>query len=186
MRPLLSLVLASVAGCGGAEMRVKDGPPAYEYLVDFEGKPSNADLGHVRLKPEVCQGLSTAPVGKPLEPDDFIAFLKAQNVEPRVTRARVDLVFVDVASAGTEEPVRFRIASTTSAGAAGRELHTALLQRGPGTWGLHRSNLAVLAPPAHPDDAVVVASKLRLPCWGVLMIAGQDDTYVVPGGYTEL
>ena len=150
------------------------------------GKPSNAALGHVRLKPDVCRDIPHEPIGKPLEADDFVAFLKTQNVEPRVTRARADLVFVDVSNAGTEGPLRFRIASTTSTAAAGHELHAALLQRGPGTWGLHRSNLAVLAPPASADDAVVLAAKLHLACWGVLMIAGDDDTFVVPGGYTEL
>jgi len=180
------LVVSSALGCGAAELRVQGSPPAYEYLVDFDGKPANAELGHVRLKPEVCKGIPLEPAGRPLEVDDFVAFLRTQSLEPKVTRARGDLVFVDVANAGTETPVRFRIASTTTAGAAGRELHTALLQRGPGTWGLHRSNLAVLAPPGSPDDVVVLASKLHLACWGVLMIAGEDDTFVVPGGYTEL
>jgi len=184
--PLALLVLVLVAACGSAEMRVQGAPTTSEYLVDFEGKPTNASLGHMRLKPEVCRDIPHEPAGKPLEPEDFIAFLKSQNIEARVTRARGDLVFVDITSAGTEEPVRFRIASTTSAGAAGHELHTALLQRGPGTWGLHRSNLAVLAPQASADDAVYLAAKLRLACWGVLMIAGDDDTFVVPGGYTEL
>ena len=37
-----------------------------------------------------------------------------------------------------------------------------------------------------PDDAVVLAGKLHLACWGTLMIAGHDDSYVIPGGYTEL
>jgi hypothetical protein len=172
-------------GCGGEQLRV-DGANASEYLVDFDGKPTGADLGHIRLKPELCKDFPLAPPGKPLDPDDFIAFLKSQNADPKVTRARGDLVFVDVASAGTNVPVRFRIASTSTAGSAGHELHTALLQRGPGTWGVQRSNLAVLAPPGPPDEMIALAAKLHLPCWGVLMIAGNDDTYVVPGGYTEL
>src|SRR5438552_551310 len=113
-------------------MHVQGAPSASEYLVDFEGKPANASLGHMRLKPEVCRDIPHEPAGRPLEAEDFVAFLKSQNIEPRVIRARADLVFVDVANAGTEEPLRFRIASTTSAGAAGHELHTALLQRGPG------------------------------------------------------
>jgi hypothetical protein len=30
------------------------------------------------------------------------------------------------------------------------------------------------------------ALKTRLACWGVLTVAGRDDDFVVPGGYTEL
>ena len=52
--------------------------------------------------------------------------------------------------------------------------------------GLHRSNLAVLAPTASPDDAVVLAEEAASRVLGTLAIAGHDDNYVIPGGYTEL
>ena len=161
-------------------------PSASHYLENFDGKPSGVDLGEVRFRPEVCRGIDVSPVGRPLEADDFVSFLKSQGLDTRVMRARHDLVLVDVINAGTPVPVRFRVAVLGSTGAAGHELHTALLQKGQGTWGIQRSNLAVLAPTASANDAVVMAGKLRLACWGVFMIAGSDDTFVVPGGYTEL
>ena len=187
----LVLALSSVAavaafGCGSSELHIAGAPPASQYLQDFDGEPSGADLGAVRLKPEVCRGADLTPIARPLDADDFIAFVRSQGLETRVVRARHDLVFVDVLNAGTSAPVRFRVAILGSPGAAGHELHTALLQQGRGTWGLRRGNLAVLAPTGSPDDAVVMASKLRLVCWGVFMIAGHDDTFVVPGGYSEL
>lgn len=181
-----ALVSVAALGCGSSDLHIAGAPPASQYLQTFDGEPSGLDLGEVRLRPDVCKGIDVTPVGRPLDADDFIAFVKSQGLETRVVRARHDLVFVDMLNAGTAGPIRFRVAILGSAGAAGHELHTALLQQGRGTWGLHRSNLAVLAPGGSPDDAVVMASKLRLACWGVFMIAGHDDTFVVPGGYTEL
>lgn len=176
----------SMVACGTSDLHIPGAPPSSSFLQSFDGKPASASLGEVRLRPEVCQGMDVRPPGRPLDADDFVSFLKSQGLETRITRARHDLVLVDVLNAGTPAPVRFRVAVLDTPGAAGNELHTALLQRGRGTWGLHRSNLAVLAPPAPADDVVVMAAKFRLACWGVLMIAGHDDTFVVPGGYTEL
>lgn len=183
---LFVVVGTAMIGCGSSALHIEGAPPASNYLQTMDGKPSGFTLGKVRFRPEVCSGLSLHPVGRPLDADDFIAFLHAQGLKTREIRARHDLVFVDILDAGTAAPVRFRVAVLSSPGAAGNELHTALLQQGRGTWGLHRGNLAVLAPRGSPEDAIVMASKLRLACWGVFMIAGYDDTYVVPGGYTEL
>ena len=187
-RDFAVLALSSIAasGCGSSALHIAGARAASEYLESFDGEPSGVKLGAVRLRPEVCRGIDLRPAGRPLDADDFIAFTKTQGLETRVVRARHHLVFVDVLNAGTAAPVRFRVAVLGSPGAAGNELHTALLQQGQGTWGLHRSNLAVLAPTASDEDAVVMAGKLRLACWGAFMIAGHDDTYVVPGGYTEL
>lgn len=173
-------------GCGTTAMHVEGAPPPSDFVQSFDGEGSRANLGSVRLRPDVCKGIDTKPAGRALDESAFLEFVKTQNLETRVVRARSDLVFVDVLNAGTTEPVRFRVAILGTPGAAGHELHTALLQHGEGTWGLHRSNLAVLAPTASPDDAVVLAGKLHLACWGTLMIAGHDDNYVIPGGYTEL
>jgi hypothetical protein len=140
----------------------------------------------MRLREDVCRSLDTKPVDRPLDESDFVAFLKTQKLDSRLIRARSDLVFVDVMNAGTKQPIRFRVAILGTPGAAGHELHGALLEHGEGSWGLQRGNLALLAPNAPLDDIVVMASKLHLACWGVLMVAGHDDTYVVPGGYTEL
>jgi hypothetical protein len=182
---ILALVSASALACGSSELHVA-GASSSQFVQTFDGRPSSAELGSVRLRPEVCRGVDVRPPGRPLDADDFVAFAKSQGLDARVVQARQDLVFVDIANAGTAAPIRFRVAVTQSAGAAGHELHTALLQHGEGTWGLQRSNLAVLAPPAPADDIVVLAAKARLACWGVRMIAGHDDTFVVPGGYTEL
>ena len=182
---VLALVWASALGCGSSELHIA-GASSSQYVQTFDGRPSSVALGAVRLRPEVCRGVDVHPPGRPLDADDFVAFAKSQGLETRIVQARQDLVFVDITNAGTAAPVRFRVAVTQSPGAAGHELHTALLQQGEGTWGLHRSNLAVLAPPAAADDIVVLAAKARLACWGVLMIAGHDDTFVMAGGYTEL
>ncbi|MBX3196947.1 MAG: hypothetical protein KF894_02220 [Labilithrix sp.] len=185
-RAVFALSSIAACGCGSSDLAIAGAPAASHYLQSFEGEPSGVELGEVRLRPDVCKGLELAPAGRPLDADDFVAFAKSQGLETRMVRARHDLVFVDVLNAGTKVPVRFRVAILDTSGAAGNELHTALLQQGRGTWGLQRSNLAVLAPMTSPEDAVVMASKLRLACWGVFMIAGHDDTFVIPGGYTEL
>ena len=185
--PALALSAAlSAVGCGSSALHIEGSPPASEYVMTFDGEESSASLGSVRLRADVCKGIDTKPAAHALDESDFLDFVKTQNLETRIVRARSDLVFVDVMNAGTSEPVRFRVAILGTPGAAGHELHTALLQHGEGTWGLHRSNLAVLAPVASPDDAVILAGKLHLACWGTLMIAGHDDNYVIPGGYTEL
>ena len=65
-------------------------------------------------------------------------------------------------------------------------LHGALLQHGPGWWGLRRSNLSILAPKASTGEAIALALKYKLICWGMFQQAGVDDVYVVPGPYMEL
>jgi hypothetical protein len=178
---------ALLLGCGGSELRMSSAPPPSTYVESFDGKPTDdVDLGRVRLRPDACRDIDLRPVERPLDSDDFVAFLKGQGAETRIVRARQDLVFVELLNAGTAAPIRFRVAVLSSPAAAGNELHTALLQHGKGTWGLHRGNLAVLGPQGTPDDIVVMAGRFHLACWGVLMIAGHDDTFVVPGGYTEL
>ena len=54
------------------------------------------------------------------------------------------------------------------------------------SWGVHRSNLAVLGPAGDPSDTITFAAVTKLACWGVFTIAETDDAFVVPGGYTEL
>ena len=81
--------------------------------------------------------------------------------------------------------MRLRVAILPDAPAAGRDLHEAILQHGTGSWGVHRGNLAVLAPIGDPDEIVSFAAKTKLACWGVLTLAGRDDSFVTPGGYFE-
>jgi hypothetical protein len=173
-------------GCGSSNLHVSGGGEANAYVQTFSGEPSDVRLGHVRLKPDSCAGSDLTPVYRPLDADDFVKVLREQKIDVDVTRARADLVFVDAKNVGTAAPIRFRVAVLDTAGAAGHELHEALLEHGEGAWGVHRANLAVLAPNGPADDAVVLAVKTKLACWGVLTIAGHDDTFVIAGGYTEL
>lgn len=142
--------------------------------------------GRMRLKPSVCDGMKELrPEYKTLREDAVIEFLKTQGVElTRKEKARADLVYYWVTFEG--KPVRLRVAILPSAQEAGRELHEAILQHGAGSSGVHRSNLAVLFPIGDPDQVIAFAVKTKLACWGVLTMAGRDDDFVVPGGYTEL
>jgi hypothetical protein len=116
----------------------------------------------------------------------LIGFLTKQGVDVRVERARADLVYLNLSGVGTQSPVRMRVAILKDRGEAGRELHEGILQHGKGSWGVHRSNLAILGPVGSIEDDLRFAAKLKLPCWGVFTVAGEDDTFVVPGGYMEL
>jgi len=141
--------------------------------------------GSMRLRPTICDGEVLTPEFSPLTEDDLASYLEKHGFRTRKSRARRDLVYIDVLDAG-QDYVRLRVAILDQAPAAGRELHEAILQHGPGSWGVHRSNLAVLAPIGSPDQIIGFAVKSKLACWGVLTLAGLDDTFVVPGGYMEL
>lgn len=184
MRALACFALLACA-CGSSEYRVADALAADTYVEGLEGGGGALALGAMRLRPSVCKGIDLHPDYGHLDADAFVAFLKARGFAAQVVQARADLVYVD-ANLGTPAPVRFRVAILDAPGAAGRELHEALLQHGEGSWGLHRANLAVLAPNAPLADVVTLSASTKLACWGVMTIAGHDDTYVVPGGYAEL
>ena len=167
-------------------MHVSGSPAGRTYVQGFDGEQRSVEPGSVRLVPAACKGSDLQQEYRTLGADDFVAFLASQGLESEVTRARGDLVYVDVKNAGTKSPLRFRVAILDSAGAAGRDLHVALLQHGEGRWGVHRGNLAVLGPEGSYDDIVAFAVRTKLACWGVLTVSGLDDTYVIPGGYAEL
>lgn len=185
---VLTLVCGALGlpSCGGSQLQATG-------AVSLNTGGGNADAnvegsiapGYMRLKPQACQGEPLKPDYTNLNEGALVRFLTAHGYESRTVRARSDLVYVDVTNAG-DHPVRLRVAILNDAPAAGRELHEAILQHGPGSWGVHRSNLAVLAPIGDPDEVVSFAVKTKLACWGVLTMAGLDDTFVVPGGYFEL
>ena len=137
------------------------------------------------LMPQVCEGESLTPEFGTLNEEDLVTFLEKHGYKTRIVRARRDLVYVDAFTSG-DDFVRLRVALLPSPAAAGRELHEAILDHGPGSWGVHRSNLAVLAPIGSYAQIISFASESKLSCWGVLTVAGLDDTLVVPGGYMEL
>lgn len=182
----LGVALALLGGCsarGGASADTKSASASGE--VDGAGPPSSQRMEPrgPRISPDACQGYDLDPDTRMLSVDDLTAHLKALGLEIKGQRERENLHLLDVTSGG--KTVRLRVATLPTTREAGRDLHIALLEHGKGYWGVHRSNLAVLATPGpdEPDEAFVRASKL--PCWGVLTTAGRDDTFVVPGGYFE-
>lgn len=181
-----------VAGCGGSQPpRLPEqssdhleGSIRDSDVVDLNhGSPTTA-LGEVRLRGDACNGVDLRPDYRELQVAQLIEFLRGSGFELSETRARSDLSYLDLKT--PNGPVRLRVATLDSSRAAGRDLHEAILQHGQGSWGVHRSNLAVLAPSANTEDMLAFALKSRLACWGVLTVAGRDDDFVVPGGYSEL
>lgn len=152
---------------------------------DGHDRVTSGSLGELRFKPSVCRGESLKPEFEPLTEESLARFLRAKGYEVRRIRARSDLIYLEIRhSNGTD--LRLRIAILKDANAAGRELHEAILEHGPGSWGFHRSNLAVLAPIGSLGQIISFATDSKVACWGVVTAAGLDDTFVIPGGYTEL
>ncbi|MGH7294803.1 MAG: hypothetical protein ACRELB_07720 [Polyangiaceae bacterium] len=187
--PALVLGLAALAagalsaGCGEAA------PPSA-----FMTTPGGGDryakgplaLSEVHIKGDVCDGVAeNKPDSTRLDESALAAFLQRQGFQTTVVRARADLVYMDVTGAGGGKPIRLRVAVLDDAPAAGADLHKALLEHGSGSWGVHRSNLAVLAPIGSIDQILEFAGRSKLACWGVLTVAGRDDDFVIPGGYME-
>ncbi|MCL2725587.1 MAG: hypothetical protein FWD69_14230 [Polyangiaceae bacterium] len=144
-------------------------------------------LGKARLRPTVCEGIDMKPDYTTLDEQSLVAFLKTRGLPLRIERARADLFYVEVQiNPDRNEWGRLRVAILGSPSQAGQELHEAMLAHGKGWWGIHRSNLAVLAPDGSVPDIIAFIGKTKLACWGVLTIAGSDNAFVVPGGYREL
>ena len=141
-------------------------------------------LETLRLRREVCSGISLEPETGTLGPEAVLSYLKARGFEVHTSTARTDLVYADV-PLDSKRSVRLRVAVLPTATRAGEELHEGMGVRGTGSWGVHRGNLAILGPEGHVDDIIAFASKTRLACWGVLSIQSGDDTFVVQGGYLE-
>lgn len=178
----LALGATSLVACGGGGI-----PYAYLTTPGGGGRYVTGPLeaGSARLKPDVCRGVpEDKPESEPLDATALVSFLERQGLHTNVIRERPDLVYVDVTGLGTD-PVRLRVAILPSPYDAGSDLHHAILQHGPGSWGVHRSNLAVLAPIGSMDQIMELAGRTKLACWGVLTVAALDDDFVVPGGYME-
>jgi hypothetical protein len=139
-----------------------------------------------RLRPEICRNVPEDRTDeRHLDENFLISFLERQGYRTTMERARPDLVYVDVQTTD-EPPLRLRVAILPDTHAAGQNLHRALLEQGKDAWGVHRSNLAVLAPGGGTlRHAITFAGRTRLACWGVLTIAAEGDDFVVPGGYSE-
>ena len=186
-RPLYALPFFLLqAACASAPLYSSSSPPGSAYVQDFDHAPHKVQPGQVRINPSVCQKSDLRQDFRHLDYDELDNFLKHQGFETQVTVVRPDLVSLELLNAGTSEPIRFRVAILADSETAGRDLHRALLQHGTGAWGIHRSNLAILAPADSYDNIVSFAARTRLACFGVLTIAAQDDAFVIPGGYSEL
>jgi hypothetical protein len=190
MRSVLGALVATstlVVGCGPeATLRVTDGSDWKAYVGDRNGGAPSSDIASFRFRSELCSGENLQPESNLLNEEHIIGFLRKQGVDVQVERQRADLVYLNLTGVGTQSPARLRVAILKSMEQAGRELHEGILQHGYGSWGVHRSNLAVLGPIGTIEDDLRFAAKLKLPCWGVFTMAGSDDTFVVPGGYLEL
>jgi hypothetical protein len=175
------------AGCGPEVLlNVTDGSDWKAFVsARGGGSPSTSDLSTIRFRDGLCDAQTLIPERTELNENHIISFLTKQGVDVRVERQRTDLVYLNVAGAGTKTPVRFRVAILKTREQAGRELHEGILQHGEGSWGVHRANLAVLGPLGSAEDDLRFAARLKLPCWGVFTIAGRDDTFMVPGAYIE-
>ncbi|MGC4068835.1 MAG: hypothetical protein QM784_30165 [Polyangiaceae bacterium] len=198
MKHLLPLYVAFVAigcsaiGCSATGAAKLNSPVSGK--VDGNVRDTNPDdlgqgspsltLGDMRLNSNACQGTDIRPEYGPLTAESFLNQLKAAGYNYKIEEAREDLIYVDVQTGS--ETSRFRVATLHNAPDAARHLHEALLQHGMGSWGVHRSNIAVLGPIGDVEGVVDFAVTSKLACWGVLTVAGRDDTFVVPGGYVEL
>jgi hypothetical protein len=173
--------------CGAAAALVGLMSCAGSTRLAFTGDPSveeSSRLGQARYRPQVCEGLDLTPENSQLTVDALKRHLDGKGLSYKVRVERPDLHLVDVVVQGTT--VELRVATLEDRAAAGRHLHLALLEHGGGFWGVHRGNLAVLGPPGSVNDVLAFGASTGLACFGVLTVAGRDDTFVVPGGYFEL
>jgi hypothetical protein len=183
------VVVAAFAmiGCGPERnLRLRSGADFRAYVRDRSGGPATSDIASLRFRPNLCDGEELRPDYARLDETSLIRFFERQRIDVRIERPRADLVYLNLGGVGTERPARLRVAVLATPDEAGRELHEAVLEHGIGSWGVHRANLAVLGPAGDPTDDVAFAAMTKLACWGVFTIAGMDDSFVVPGAYTEL
>jgi hypothetical protein len=187
MRPVgvaIALVLGA-GGCGGRDLVLAHGAHWQSYVYDSQ-RDAPELLGSLVFRQKVCAGRELEPEYSPLDENDLSRFLEKQKIHVNVERPRTDLAYLVVDDARTRKPARLRVAILQDSDEAGRELAEALVQHGEGSWGVHRSNLAVLGPVGDPTHDLVFAAEIGLVCWGVFTVRGREDTFVIPGAYREL
>jgi hypothetical protein len=176
------LILSTLSACGTPRLPTAEGVDPTQQVKDGQLLP-----GASHLRPEVCKGVDLTPESTRLDERSLTAFFEARGLPSRIERARADLFYIEVqVNPNRDEWARLRVAILNSPAQAGRELHDALLEHGPGSWGVHRANIAVLAPAGTLRTVVAFAAKTQLACWGVLTLADRDDVFVIPGAYREL
>lgn len=188
-----ALLGTSTMGCYGLEAGFSypdiDGDEVDQALVspELDSDPS-ISLNEFMFADQACEGLDTGTSTKVLAQDDFSRHLERIGAPPVQIKARGNLYWFDFPGDDPEDGdlVRLRLAVLNDSKEAADELHKALLEHGPGWWGLRRSNLSILAPKTGLSEAVRFAVRYKLVCWGMMSVAGLDDVYSVPGPYMEL
>lgn len=181
----LLIAMVALLGCGARPSVLPHGDDWHAAVIDRSGAPQLA------WALSVCPRAELRPESRALDEESLLSFLKAEGLSARAQREPVEpgrppLVFIFVEE--TRAPlnaVPLRVAILPSADAAGRALDEALQERGDGAWGLRRSNLAILGPPADPHDAIAFVARSNLACWGTFMFRESGATVVMPGAYLE-
>lgn len=157
-------------------------------LTPQNGKDPSLSLGHFKFAETACQGIDTHTITKRLAQDDFTRFVDRHGGKAKQVKARGNLFWYDFPGDDPKDGdmVRLRLAVLGDAPEAAAELHAALLEHGPGWWGLRRGNLSILAPATGTGSAAAFALQNKLMCWGMFMQTGADDVYVVPGPYMDM
>lgn len=186
-RLIATLLLGASGGCsGGAQLSVDTSNQKVSH--EIRGSSDSGDdvnrLSRLRIKDGACAGYDLAPEQETLTIQSLKSHLNEMGIDYSVQIERDDLHLFDISTGPTK--ARLRVATLPDPRKAGRHLHQALLEHGSGYWGVHRSNLAVLGPQTSTKDAVQFAASTGLACWGVLTMAGRDDSFAIPGGYFEL
>lgn len=186
------LAAAGLPACAGLESGIDypDLPGVGPHLLSPENQPDpDIRLNRFKIGPQACDKLDTHTVTSKLNQEDFTRFLDAQGMKVEPRKARDNLYWYDFPNGSGEAGknfVRLRLAVLEDSPHASADLHQAILEHGPGWWGVRRANLAVLAPKASLSTALSFAMKYKLPCWGMFTYGGLDDAYVVTGPYSEL
>lgn len=181
----MSSVSLGLLACGGRDLELVDGSNWKSYVYE-RGEPWGEALGDLVFRRQVCEGVDLTPEYDRVDETDLVRFFEARKIKLRVERPREDLAYLIVDDGRTRQPARLRVAILQNADEAGRELAEAIAEHGNGSWGVHRSNLAVLGPVGDPSHDLAFAAETQLVCWGVFTIVGSRDTVVIPGGYREL
>jgi hypothetical protein len=164
---------------------LEHGADAQRYVYQIRD-PWGDSASSLRFRHRVCRDVDLTPAYAQLTEADLVEFLRARGHSLRVERPRDDLAYVVVEGSGTERPARLRVAILDDADQAGRELAEAIREHGSGSWGVHRSNLAVLGPTGSDRHDLAFAARTQLVCWGAFTIAGRSGAVAIPGGYREL
>ncbi len=190
---VVAQLACSLTGCigldaGSAYPSYSSGDVRKLLLTPENATGPSITLGSFVIRQEACEGVDTNVELNPLAQDDLSRHLQAVGAPPAQIKARGNLFWFDFPGSDPDDGdrVRLRLAVLGDAKEAADELHKALLEHGPGWWGLRRSNISVLAPKAGTAEAMAFALRYKLACWGMISMADLDDVYVVPGPYMEL